>query len=231
MEAKITRLNSINEIALHLINKLNYLLNVKKGNVNIAISGGNTPKAIFENWNANFVEKIDWTRISFFWVDERCVSPNSDESNYGVAKRMFLDKVLSNQTNVFPIMGDNSIDDELSRLNSLVYNLIPIKNNLPSFDLILLGLGNDGHTASIFPGQLNLFNSDTAYLSSVNPLSGQQRITLSGNTINNASEVCFIVTGHDKNKILDSIFNKKDNWELYPASHIINSSLEWIIEK
>jgi len=99
------------------------------------------------------------------------------------------------------------------------------------FDLILLGLGSDGHTASIFPGQLYHFDINQAYTSSINPHSGQQRITLTGKAINNAKEICFVVTGKDKNKIIDEILHKSGNWRLYPASYIDNANIEWILQE
>ncbi|HOT13584.1 MAG TPA: 6-phosphogluconolactonase [Bacteroidales bacterium] len=231
MGPTITTLRNTFEIASYIAHKLDKKLDAKKSTINIAISGGNTPKEIFKHWSSHFKNEINWRNISFYWVDERCVPSSSSESNYGEAKRLFFDKVLTTQDNVFPIVGDNKPHEEVFILNSLVQSKLPQKNNLPVFDLILLGMGTDGHTASIFPGQLELFNLDEAYTTSVNPHTGQKRITLTGKTINNANEVCFIITGSDKKLIIDEIINKKGNWQSYPASFIINDNLEWIIEE
>lgn len=231
MNPTITKLNNTFEIASYLAHKLDKLLHENKRPINIAISGGNTPKEIFKHWVSHFKDEINWRNISFYWVDERCVPASSSESNYGEAKRLFFDTVLTTQDNVFPIVGDNKPREEVFLLNSLVKSKLPQKNNLPVFDLILLGMGTDGHTASIFPGQLELFNLDEAYTTSINPHTGQKRITLTGKAINNANEVCFIITGSDKKLVIEEIFNKSGNWQSYPASFIINDNLEWIIEE
>ena len=225
---KISVLHSTEAISAYITEKINLLLSENDEGISIAISGGNTPKALFQYWREHKTE-IEWQRITFYWVDERCVPSSSLESNYGEAKRIFFDHVQDFNIRKCFIRGENNAEDEVAFLNKKV--LLSQKNKMPEFDLVLLGLGNDGHTASIFPNQMQLLTDKRIYVTAVHPETNQQRISLSGTVINNARNVCFVVTGADKRLILKTIIQKKDNWESYPASYINPSkgNLEWIV--
>ena len=97
---------------------------------------------------------------------------------------------------------------------------VPSKNNLPKFDLIILGLGTDGHTASIFPNQMKLLKSENYCEVATHPETKQKRITITGKVINNAENISFLVTGSKKSEVVSEIINKKKNSKNYPASHI-----------
>ncbi len=101
-------------------------------------------------------------------------------------------------------------------------------NNWPVFDLIMLGLGDDGHTASIFPNQMELLESDEITGIAFHPTSGQQRITLTGKVLNNAKRVAFLISGASKANIFDEIIHNSKNYSIYPASHIHpDGELHW----
>jgi 6-phosphogluconolactonase len=211
-----------------LINKVNN----SKDYFHIALSGGTTPKNIFEYIALYHQNTIHWNKVKFYWGDERCVPPTDSESNYKMANDSLLRKLHISADNIFRIKGENDPQHEEDRYNSEILKQITIKDDYPSFDLIMLGLGEDGHTASIFPNQKSLLNSDKIFAHAVHPGSGQTRITLTGRVINNASNVVFIATGKNKSKIVDTIINKKENYTDYPASFINpkEGELYWLLD-
>jgi len=98
--------------------------------------------------------------------------------------------------------------------------LVPFINGWPAFDLIMLGLGEDGHTASIFPDQMQLFESDQITGIALRPNTDQQRITLTGQVLNNAKRVAFLISGESKSKVFNEIIHDSENHLKYPASHV-----------
>jgi len=203
----------------------------KNGNVNIALSGGNTPKLFFEVLSKEYLDKLDWSKISFYWVDERCVPAESNDSNYGEAERILF-RNISSKKNIYPLNGDKDPENEAIRYSDLIKKNLRAKNNLPVFGLILLGMGEDGHTASIFPDQMNLLTSKKVSEVALQPGSGQKRITLTGRVINNADRIIFLVTGEGKAEVVKEILNKEKNCNKYPAAHISpgNGQLDWYLD-
>ena len=133
------------------------LFNQKKGNFSVALSGGSTPKIWFDYLAENHVEDIPWNRIHFYWGDERCVAPNDPESNYGITKSHLLDKLSIPDQNIHRIQGElDPIEAAKGYQNEIAQNL----GGNPMFDLIILGMGDDGHTASIFPHEITLWDSE-----------------------------------------------------------------------
>lgn len=201
--------------------------------VNIAISGGNTPKIFFNSLTKDYKNKIDWNYVYIYWVDERCVAPDDNDSNYKMTKENFLDLVGINSGNIYRIRGEANPSEEAQRYSGIVKAQLPEANGLPQFDIIILGMGSDGHIASIFPGQLELFETNLIYTESVNPISGQKRITASGKIINNAKRVYFLVSGRDKAEVLEQVIRRQKTAGNFPACHIQPShgSLTWFIDK
>ena len=199
----------------------------------VALSGGNTPKIFFNELSENYKEKILWKNIYFFWVDERCEPPTNADSNYGMTKKFLLDKIQIPAENIYRILGENDPLKEAERYSSVIEDIIPDRNNLPSFDFVLLGIGDDGHTASIFPNQLNLIKSGKICETAIHPLSLQKRITLTGKVINNSSRIIFFVTGKTKSEILNEILNPSDSPSLFPAAYIkpVDGKLSWYLDK
>jgi 6-phosphogluconolactonase len=200
-------------------------------NIYIALSGGNTPKLLFKTLAENYKEKINWEFINFYWVDERCVPSNDIESNYGMAKRYLLDKIKISGSNIHRIKGEDEPVNEALRYSKEVAVTVPMERMLPQFDLILLGLGSDGHTASIFPNQMQLLESEKNYETAVQPETKQERITLTGKVINNAKQVYFLVSGIDKAVVVSQIL--QGDGYAYPAANIkpTNGEPSWFIDK
>ncbi len=199
----------------------------------IALSGGTTPALLYRRLAKKFQDQIPWHNLHFWWGDERMVDSGSPESNFRMAWQSLLSKIPVDKAHLHPIDGGaNNPDAEVIRYAEEIERFVPIKNQLPSFDLILLGLGEDGHTASIFPDSLNLIDSDSPCSIVQHPGTGQKRITLNGRIINNASNILFLATGAPKAPVLSNIMNNRESARQYPAYYILpdHGKLVWIID-
>lgn len=194
------------------------LINNQK-QLTVALSGGSTPKILFDLLAERHAD-LDWTKVHFYWGDERCVPPDDSDSNYKMTVDHLLSKIDMPAENIHRVLGETNPVTEAMNYSRQIKENLPAVNELPQFDLIILGMGGDGHTASIFPHEIELLNSDGICEVATHPESGQKRITLTGRVINNAREICFLVTGAGKAEKVDEIFHKTDDWESYPASHI-----------
>lgn len=211
-----------------------YLANlIAKNNIlHIALSGGSTPKEVFKELAIHFKNEIDWSEVQFYWGDERCVPPDDEESNYKMANEYLFSKLELPLGNIHRIIGENEPVEEAKRYADLLEKNLPNVRMQPQFDLVILGLGDDGHTASIFPNQISLWNSKAYCEVAEHPESGQKRVTLTGNIVNNAKEVVFLVTGENKAQKVFEIIERKGNFTAYPASLVepISGRLNWFLD-
>lgn len=208
---------------------------IKEKQAMIAISGGNTPQRFYKVLSARDntdYDKVNWKRVHIFWCDERCVPPSDADSNYGLAFTNFLKNIRIPEKNIHRIRGENVPEDEVKRYSAEIRKFVPLRYGLPGFDWVFLGLGEDGHTASIFPGQPALLSSDNDCGMAFHPVTGQRRISLTAKTLNNAGRITFIVTGASKCDKVGKILKHLPGSEKYPASHIIPASgrLEWYLD-
>ncbi len=201
-----------------------------KAEMNIALSGGNTPKVFFKKLAEEYSRKIEWNRINFYWVDERCVPPDSPDSNFGNAYNTLFKFINISLSRLHRIKGEAPAEKESERYSELVKHNVPGDDFLPVFDIILLGIGEDGHTASIFPDQMALLTSPKLFASANHPDNHQLRITMTGKVINNAKNVYFLVTGMRKSAIVNDILHCDEKAIHYPASFIrpTKGKLFWI---
>ncbi len=200
----------------------------------VALSGGSTPKRMGELLaGPPHVEAIDWARLQVFWGDERWVPLVDPESNAGEAKRGFLDHVSvpANQVHVY----DTSLDDSgmaATRYEQIIRSTLPARGNLPCFDLVFLGMGDDGHTASLFPGTPAV--RETTRLVVANPVSklDTTRLTLTPPLINAARHVVFLVGGASKADMLHKVLDGPENVDLTPSQIVrpTAGSLVWLID-
>ena len=205
----------------------------EKEDISIALSGGNTPRSLFKYLAANHSEDIDWSKIKFFWGDERCVWPDNDESNYKMAKENLFDDLPVPSKNIFRIRGENDPYRETRSYQDLLLNELEVVNGVPQFDVLMLGMGEDGHTASIFPHEMNLWDSSNLCVVATHPETRQMRVSLSGKTINAAKNVAFLVTGAPKAKIIKEIVEDNENaQEKYPAARVqpTSGNLTWFLD-
>ena len=186
----------------------------------IALSGGSTPKVLFEILAKDYADKIDWLKVHLYWGDERCVPFNDADSNFGMTEEKLLQHIDFPSTNIHRVIGQNKPSHEAIRYSNIINNYLPSKNNLPVFDLIILGMGSDGHTASIFPHQMELMTDENTCGVATHPESGQKRITLNGPVINNAKQIHFLVTGASKAPVVKKIFNKSRGYKKLSLIHI-----------
>ena len=198
---------------------------------NVALSGGNTPKLLFQILADEYVDKMPWHILRLFWVDERCVPPTHAESNFGMTYENLLKNVPIHDANIFRMTGEADPQKEAERYAALLEAQLPMVNGLPKFDLVLLGMGDDGHTASIFPNNLNMLQYESTVAVAIHPTSGQKRITLTGNIINAAANVVFLITGLSKSPVLRQIIQHESGFEQYPASYIQPGTVAFYLDK
>jgi 6-phosphogluconolactonase len=198
----------------------------------IALSGGSTPEYIFRYLSDNYAERIDWEKLMVFWGDERCVPPEEKDSNYRMAYESLLQNVPIPDTNIFRIRGEDDPVAEAKQYAELVSSIVPAFNGVPQFDLMLLGLGEDGHTASIFPDRPDLLTASALYDVALKPENKQKRITATGRIIINSSKIYYIVTGKGKAAIVSEIIEGTSGAEQYPASRIkpVSGHLVWMLD-
>ena len=200
--------------------------------VHIALSGGATPLAIFRQLQEVTLKK-EWSKIHLYWGDERCVFPDHIESNFGNARKIMIDPLGLLDGQVHRIRGEEEPASEATRYGQLLLDQLPKDHGVPVFDWVWLGLGEDGHTASIFPHQISLWNAAEPCVVATHPDSGQKRITVTGNLINAAKRVSFIVSGKNKSQIVNEIVMKEGCYMEYPAFYVSPKSgnLEWFMDQ
>lgn len=199
----------------------------------VALSGGSTPKLLFELWAKEHRTAVDWSKISFFWGDERCVPPNHEESNYGMTKSLLFNHIDIPEKNIHRVIGEADPATEAERYGKEISDNTEELDGFPVFDLVILGMGSDGHTASIFPHQMELLESEAFCEVATHPESGQKRVSLTGSVINRANAVAFLVTGASKHEKVQQIFNKEAVAQEYPAAHIMPQSgdVHWFLDE
>ncbi|HEX4155756.1 MAG TPA: 6-phosphogluconolactonase [Acidobacteriaceae bacterium] len=195
-----------------------------RGIARIAISGGSTPQATFKllaDPAHPFLATIPWDKLQLFWVDERCVPPSSPESNYGVCRDLLLSKVPLPTNNIFRMEGELDPEEAASRYESTLRNVMKLEGaESPAFDLVVLGMGPDGHTASLFPHTGALNELGRLVVANHVPQKDTWRITLTAPVINHGTEVAFQVDGSSKSDILAEVLTGPRDPERLPSQLI-----------
>ncbi len=235
IKRNLKRFNTPHLLAEQVANELLSSLKNKAGEkFYLAVSGGSTPKILFKLLaSSEFSDKISWENLHIFWSDERCVSPDDSESNYGMTKKLLFDKIQIDEENIHRIKGESDPKNETERYASVTKQIIKnVKNGIPQFDWILLGMGSDGHTASLFPNQKLEFVSENLFGLATHPQSGQKRISMTEDLINNSSRITFLVTGEEKANTLKEIFSNAKVVNKFPAAKIHSESgiSEWYVD-
>ena len=199
-----------------------------KGKFTVALSGGNTPAAMYKLLATDFYsQQIEWKKCYFFWGDERCVPLTDVNNNSFNAKNILLNKVPVPKKNIFVIPVDES------PVNAAIYYEATIKiffkTDNPSFDLILLGMGDNGHTASLFPHTTILKETKALVKELYVDEIKMNRISFTPPLINNAKHILFLVAGKDKEPMLKKVLEGAYIPDEYPAQLIQNA--EWFISK
>jgi 6-phosphogluconolactonase len=207
----------------------------KRGVARLAISGGSTPQATFKLLAAEpFVSRIPWDKLQLFWVDERCVGPDSPESNYGVARDLLLSKVPIPAENVFRMEGELDPEVAASRYESTLRNVMKLEGaETPAFDMVTLGMGPDGHTASLFPNTEGLNELGRLVIANHVPQKDVWRVSLTWPVINHASEVVFEVEGPGKTDVLAEVLTGPRDPDRLPSQLIrpANGKLLFLLDE
>ena len=195
------------------------------GLARVAISGGSTPKAMLAllgDPSQPFRQVLPWDRLQLFWVDERCVGPADVESNYGMTKAALLDQVPElPAANVHRMEGELDPEEGASRYESEIRNAFRLEGaETPTFDLILLGLGPDGHTASLFPHTAGLDEMARIVIANHVPQKDAWRLTLTWPVIVQGRTVAFLIEGAEKAGMVRTVFTGAYDPETYPAQLI-----------
>lgn len=200
-----------------------------KGVFTAALSGGHTPLALYNALSSGYYKKsVPWKNVHLFWGDERCVKPDNPQSNYGAAYNALISKVPIPAENIHRMHGEadpaeatREYDGELKRF---------FGGAAPVFDLVLLGLGADGHTLSIFPSSKAVREKDRLVVENYVEKLGQFRLTMTIPLVNNASNIVFLVSGEDKASVLKEVLEGEGR---YPAEMIrpVNGRLVWMVDK
>ena len=205
------------------------------GRFTIALSGGSTPRNLYNLLATNARTSLPWDRMFFFFGDERHVPPTDKESNFRMANEAMLSKAPIPETNIFRVPAENpdatAVAEAYEQTLRKFFGLEP--GQVPVFDLILLGLGPDGHTASLFPGTDALAEKNRLVVSNWVAKFNTHRITFTLPVLNAAREVAFLVSGSDKAPALQAVLQSDAAGEKYPAKlvHPANGRLIWLVDR
>ncbi|MBR3663080.1 MAG: 6-phosphogluconolactonase [Desulfovibrio sp.] len=204
----------------------------ERGVFRIALSGGVTPIPLFRLLAAHdWADRLPWDKMCFFFVDERCVDPEHPDSNYGLARRELLSKVPA--THFYRMRGESDPVAAAAKYEEQIRQEFGISGNaLPRFDFIILGMGEDGHTGSIFPNSPAMAERKRLVIDQYVPERKADRITMTLPVINNARCCLFLVTGKEKHAVLSKALNLLDAPTL-PAQHVHPTvgDLIWIVDE
>jgi 6-phosphogluconolactonase len=208
----------------------------ERGRFTIALSGGSTPKSLYNLLATNALNTLPWDRMFFFWGDERHVPPTDAESNYRMVNEAMLSKVPVPPANVFRVATENpdaaAAAEAYEKILRKVFQIG--EHEVPRFDLILLGLGPDGHTASLFPGTAALREKARIFIANWVEKLKTHRLTLTFPVLNAGRTVAFLVSGTDKATVLRTVLEDSSaSGEQYPAKLVKPSDgqLIWFLDR
>lgn len=197
------------------------------GRFTVALSGGSTPQPLYEQL---VTQPIEWQHVHIFWGDERCVPPDHPDSNYGMAQRALLSHIDIPLQNVHRLPGELDPVQAAQRYETELRTLFAAQ---PRFDLILLGMGPDAHTASLFPGTAALHEQQHLVVTNYVEKLHTTRITLTFPVINAASNVIFLIAGADKAAALRSVWDGPHNPDQFPAQGVtpMTGRVIWLVDQ
>ena len=198
----------------------------------VALSGGATPQAAYQRLAApDLASQVDWARVHLFWGDERCVPPDHPESDYGMARAALLDHIPVPPANVHRMRGELDPAEAAAAYQAELESFFGLA--WPHFDLVWLGLGEDGHTASLFPGTAALRETQRYVVANWVEKLNAWRLTLTAPVINHASRRTFLVTGSRKAQILKEVLQGPYQPEIRPAQLVLPEAgaLVWLVDR
>jgi 6-phosphogluconolactonase len=211
-----------------------------RGRFVVALSGGSTPRRTFELLAREpLASRVNWSRVHVVWGDERCVPPTDAESNYRMAREALLGQVPVPAENIHRMRGEDDPANAAASYEATLRTLFRIPNGPPSFepgrniDLALLGLGDNGHTASIFPGSAIVDERDRWVSAEYVPAVAMWRITMTAPLLNAASEILFLVSGGAKSSVLKQVLEGPRHPQELPAQLIAptRGRIQWLVDR
>jgi 6-phosphogluconolactonase len=204
----------------------------ERGTATIALSGGSSP---LDAYRALAQQPIDWNKVHVYWVDERAVPPDHERSNYGAAKKALLDAVSIPPANVHRMRGeDPDLAKAAADYEAELRDTVKAKvGGVPALDLLVLGVGDDGHTASLFPGE-DTVNITDRLVAAVAPAAGREgRLTLTVPVLENAKASTLIVLGKSKHEPLERIWATSGDVKVTPARVVrgFRGAITWVIDR
>lgn len=229
----VTDASALNEAAVHeFVNSAQQAID-SRGQFAVALSGGNTPRNVFSILAAKYKDALPWSKTHVFFGDERHVPPDDPESNYRMARESLLEKVPLPESNVHRIRAELPAQQAASLYADELRAFFKLgPNEWPRLDLIMLGLGDEGHTASLFPDSTALAENRQLVVANWVEKFHTWRITFTFPVINQARQVLFLVSGAGKAEIIRNIFDSSPK-DLYPAQRVrpMEGKLLWIVDK
>ena len=203
-----------------------------KGRCSVALSGGSTPKMLFSILASEHRDSVAWSDIDLFWADERCVPPDHVESNFRLVSEAVLSRVTIPEGRVHRIRGEAEPHGEALRYEREIMEWFH-RGGIPCFDLIILGMGADGHTASLFPGSDSLLERNRLVLPVHEKQFRHWRISLTLPVLNNGRSVVFLVSGREKATVLQEVLEGGEGTSRYPAGliHPSQGELIWLVDE
>jgi len=198
----------------------------------VVFNGGSTPTRLFELLATDYHENVDWSKVHAFWGDERCVPPDDAGSSYGQARDILLSHVLIPDSNIHRIKGELGPDEASKDYSLTLREFASPPFEWPRFDLVYLGMGEDGHTASLFPGSPVDVSEPTMPVTAHYQDRPANRVTLAPIVFNSARMIVFMATGEKKANTLAEVMSDRYNPERYPAQRIDPSDgrLIWLVD-
>jgi 6-phosphogluconolactonase len=199
----------------------------------VALNGGNTPTRLFQLLATDYRDKVDWNKVHVFWGDERCVPPNDPGSSYGQARELLLNHVSIPDSNIHRIKGELGPVEASKDYAIILGEFASYLPDVPDFDLVYLGIGEDGHTASLFPGSPINVNEPVIPVTAHYQDRPANRVSLTPLVFNNAHLIVFMATGEKKAITLAEVLSDRYNPELYPAQRIHPKAgrLIWLVDE
>lgn len=226
-------LEHLSRAALQLFSDQAELVTRERGRFLAALNGGGTPKRLFQLLAEDKSGKINWKNTHLFWGDERCVPPDDPESSYGQARELLLGPVKAPDENIHRIQGELGPVEASMDYALVLKRFASVPLDWPRFDLVLLGMGEDGHTASLFPGSPVEATSPTLAVTARYQGRPAERVTLTPPVFNSARMILFMAVGGNKASTLDKVLNNGYQPELYPAQRIDpkDGKLIWLLDE
>jgi 6-phosphogluconolactonase len=200
-----------------------------RGRALAVLAGGTTPRGVYRELARSRRDRaVDWSRVELFWGDERCVAPTLPESNFGMVQEVLLNRLGDDPPLVHRIRGELPAEEAAERYEKTV---LPAAAEPPLFDLVLLGLGADGHTASLFPGRPDLIEERRLVVATRSPLPPFDRVSLTARALSSARRVVFLVSGREKASAVRRVLELAD--QDLPASWVRppGGALLWLLDR